>query len=78
MVGGWRINLEHPRPTDEDAPAAPRTVGTAGTAVLEELRLLTGNGGFLFPSEFSRDKPISENTLQAALLRMGYRHGEIT
>jgi integrase len=46
--------------------------------VLDELRPLTGNGRFLFPSTISREKPISENTLQAALLRLGYRRGEIT
>ena len=46
--------------------------------VLDELRPLTGDGRFLFPSTVSREKPISENTLQAALLRLGYRRGEIS
>ncbi|MFO1098229.1 MAG: integrase arm-type DNA-binding domain-containing protein [Xanthobacteraceae bacterium] len=47
-------------------------------AVLEELRPLTGDGRLLFPSSISREKPISENTLQVALLRLGYRRGEVS
>ncbi len=46
--------------------------------VIDELRPLTGDGRFLFPSTVSREKPISENTLQGALLRLGYRRGEIS
>ena len=46
--------------------------------VLNELRPLTGDGRLLFPSTISREKPISENTLQVALLRLGYQRGEIT
>lgn len=46
--------------------------------VLDELRFLTGNGRLLFPSTVSREKPISENTLQVALLRLGYQRGEIS
>ncbi|MEL7113486.1 MAG: integrase arm-type DNA-binding domain-containing protein [Pseudomonadota bacterium] len=45
---------------------------------LEELRLLTGNGRYLFPSLRSVRRPISENTLNAALRRMGYTGEEMT
>ncbi|MCX7086115.1 MAG: integrase arm-type DNA-binding domain-containing protein [Methylococcales bacterium] len=43
-------------------------------AILEELRPLTGKGRFIFPSERTPrgDKCMSENTLNAALRRLGY------
>jgi integrase len=47
-------------------------------ALLEELRPLTGNGKYLFPSERTAGRPISENTLNAALRRMGYSSDEMT
>jgi integrase len=40
--------------------------------VLEELKLVTGNRHLAFPSIRSSQKPISENTLNAALRRLGY------
>jgi integrase len=47
-------------------------------ARLEELRPLTGQGKYLFPSERTLERPISENTLNAALRRMGYNADEVT
>jgi integrase len=41
-------------------------------AILTGLRELTGNGRWLFPSIRSFARPISENTLNAALRRLGY------
>ena len=41
-------------------------------AILQELREITGGGRWLFPSVRSFAKPISENTLNAALRRLGY------
>ena len=41
-------------------------------AILEELREITGSGRWLFPSVRSSARPISENTLNAALRRLGY------
>lgn len=46
--------------------------------VLEELREETGHGQLLFPSLRSFHRPISENTLNAALRRMGYTGEEMT
>jgi integrase len=40
--------------------------------ILEELRPFTGTGRYLFPSERSRDRPMSDGTVNAALRRMGY------
>ncbi|MDL1965672.1 MAG: tyrosine-type recombinase/integrase [Candidatus Desulfofervidus auxilii] len=45
--------------------------------ILEELRPLTGNGKYVFPSIRSSDRPMSENTLNAALRRLGYTKDEM-
>lgn len=41
-------------------------------AILRELHHLTGDGVLLFPGEKSRNIPISDNTLRAALQTLGY------
>jgi integrase len=46
--------------------------------LLEELRPLTGSGTYLFPSLRSWQRPMSENTLNAALRRIGYSCDEMT
>ena len=46
-------------------------------AILEELRGITGGGRWLFPSVRSSARPISENTLNAALRRLGYSTEEM-
>ena len=47
-------------------------------AILEELRALTGQGKLLFPGNRSYLQPISENTLNAALRRLGYTKEQMT
>ncbi|MGI9350155.1 MAG: tyrosine-type recombinase/integrase [Rhizobiaceae bacterium] len=46
--------------------------------LLEQLHTLTGWGELLFPSIKSAHRPMSENTLNAALRRMGYTGDEMT
>lgn len=46
--------------------------------LLADLKRLTGEGDYLFPSLRSWHRPMSENTLNAALRRMGYSGDEIT
>ena len=46
--------------------------------LLDELRRMNGNGEYLFPSLRSWARPMSENTLNAALRRMGYSGDEMT
>lgn len=41
--------------------------------VLRALKLLTGNGKFVFPGAVDKKKPMSNNTLLYALYRLGYR-----
>jgi len=47
-------------------------LSTQAVAILRKLQPLTGNGVLLFPGERSHDRPISDNTLRAALLTLGY------
>jgi len=47
-------------------------------ALLTELRAMGYNGEYLFPSLRSWTRPMSENTLNAALRRMGYSGDEMT
>lgn len=46
--------------------------------ILEELRRETGSNYRVFPSLIARDRPISENTLNQALRRMGFDKDEHT
>jgi integrase len=54
-------------------PLAPQAV-----AILRELQLLTGTGKFLFPSVRSPSRCMSENTINAALRRLGFQKDEMT
>lgn len=65
----WRI------PAERMKMKAPHLVplSTQALATLEEIRPLTGRFAFVFPSERSHSKPMSENTLLYALYRLGYR-----
>ncbi|MER9395389.1 MULTISPECIES: integrase arm-type DNA-binding domain-containing protein [unclassified Mesorhizobium] len=47
-------------------------------SVLTSLREISGDGSLLFPSVRSASRPISDNTLNAALRRMGYGKEEAT
>ncbi len=47
--------------------------------ILREVHRLTGNGRYVFPSVRSAARPMSENTINAALRRMGgYTKAEMT
>ena len=54
-------------------PLAPRAV-----AILLDLTAITGRGRFLFPSVRSTTRCMSENTINAALRRLGFRQDEMT
>jgi integrase len=54
-------------------PLAPRAV-----AALRELKDLPGQGRFLFPSVRTAARCMSENTLNAALRRMGFQNKDMT
>jgi integrase len=54
-------------------PLAPRAV-----TILRELHALTGHGRYAFRSLLTGERPMSENTIRAALRRMGYSNDEMT
>jgi integrase len=47
-------------------------------AVLREIQPLTGSGRYVFPSERNGARAMSENTVNAALRRLGYTKAEMT
>lgn len=53
-------------------------LSTQAVAILREAAELTGGGRFVFPSVRTPLRPMSENTLNAALRRLGYTGEEMT
>lgn len=47
-------------------------------ALLQEVHAATGPSGYVFPSIRTRTRPMSENTLNAALRRLGYAKEQMT
>ena len=47
-------------------------------ALLRDIQPATGNGKYVFPSPRSRERPLSNVALLAALRRMGYEQGSLT
>jgi len=48
------------------------------SALLKDLQAITGGGRFLFPSLRGSDRPMYDNTVNAALRRLGYSSDEMT
>ena len=46
--------------------------------ILQEAQLLTGPTGYVFPSVRTRKRPMSDNTINAGLRRLGYTTDEMT
>jgi integrase len=70
----WSINADRMKMRRAHrVPLAPRAV-----TILRELRNSTGPGKLLFPSVMSVERPMSENTLNTALRRMGFKQAEMT
>ncbi|AKH44020.1 integrase [Altererythrobacter atlanticus] len=46
--------------------------------ILQEAQLLTGPSGYVFPSVRTRGRPMSDNTINAGLRRLGYTTDEMT
>ena len=53
-------------------------LATQAVAVLRDLQPVTGYGRFVFPGIVNRKHPMSENTINAALRRLGYTGDEMT
>ncbi|MES9942094.1 MAG: integrase arm-type DNA-binding domain-containing protein [Candidatus Thiodiazotropha sp. 6PLUC2] len=53
-------------------------LSTQALAVLNEIKPLTGRGKYVFPGVRTNRRPMSENTVNAALRRLGYTKEEMT
>lgn len=70
----WRIPPEKMKARAEHAvPLAAQSV-----VILQQIREFTGNGRYVFPSIRSAARPMSENTVNAALRRLGYSKDQMT
>ena len=70
----WRIPAERTKMRElHIVPLARQAV-----AILRELHAHTGPHGYLFPSIRGRGRPMSENTINAALRGLGYGKDEMT
>lgn len=70
----WRIPAEKMKAREQHIVPLSRQA----VRVLEELKPLTGRGRYVFPSIRTNQRPMSENTVNAALRRIGYSQGEMT
>lgn len=70
----WRIPAEKMKM--KDVHIIP--LSKQALAVLTELKPLTGNGKYVFPSLRSAQRPMSENTVNGALRRLGFTKDEMT
>jgi integrase len=70
----WRIPAEKMKMRSlHIVPLSKQTI-----SILKELHPLTGSEKYLFPSVRSLSRPMSENTVNAALRRLGYSKEEMT
>jgi integrase len=53
-------------------------LSTQAVTILRELHAVTGRGNYVFPSERGKSAVMSENTVNAALRRLGYAKEEMT
>ncbi len=79
----WTIPPQRRKLTrkDRDDPTTPPHIVplcAQAVVILRELHALTGRRALLFPSLRTSERPISENTINAALRRMGYTMDEMT
>lgn len=70
----WRIPAE--RMKMGEAHIVP--LSRQAVAILRELRPITGNGRFVFPAIGGGGRPLSENTLNGGLRRLGYSGDQMT
>jgi integrase len=70
----WRIPASRMKMGDEHVVPLPRQA----VEILRNLRPITGDGRYVFPSLRGAHRPISENTVNYALRSMGYSGEQIT
>lgn len=82
VKGEWRIPAPKRklRKKHKQNPGAMHLVPLAKqvVAILDSLHKVTGAGRYLFPGVQYRDRPMSENTVNSALRRLGYTSEQMT
>ena len=53
-------------------------LATQAVSILHEIQAVTGEGRYVFPGERTSKRPMSENTINGALRRLGYTKDEMT
>jgi integrase len=74
-AGTWEIPSDRMKRTKQGKASGGAHIvplQEQAVAILRGLHALTGNGRFLFPSVRTKDRPMSDNTVNAALRRLGY------
>ena len=74
VASEWRIPAERMKMRSKHIVP----LSTQAAAVLRALQPLTGKGRYVFPGARSRDRPMSENTVNGALRRLGWSGAEMT
>jgi len=69
----WRIPAEKMKMKEMHIVPLSKQV----VAILNELQVVTGNGKYVFPSIRNSSRPMSENTVNASLRRLGYDKSEM-
>lgn len=70
----WRIPAERMKMREQHVVP----LSTQAIAILRELQPLTGRGRYVFPGARTNGRPMSENTVNAALRRLGYAGDQMT
>ncbi|MCK4125281.1 integrase arm-type DNA-binding domain-containing protein [Ralstonia pseudosolanacearum] len=75
-IPGERMKRTKQGKTSGGAHVVP--LPSQAVAILQELKPLTGTSRFLFPSVRTKDRPMSDNTVNAGLRRLGYDNETMT
>jgi integrase len=70
----WRIPAERMKMREQHIVP----LSTQAIAILQELQPLTGRGRYVFPGARTNGRPMSENTVNAGLRRLGYSSDQMT
>lgn len=70
----WRIPAERMKMREQHIVP----LSTQAVSLLRELHPLTGHGTYVFPGARTNGRPMSENTINAALRRLGYASDQMT
>lgn len=70
----WRIPSERMKMREQHIVP----LSTQAISILRELQPLTGSGRYVFPGARTNGRPMSENTVNAGLRRLGYTSDQMT